>query len=229
MWEDFDVTDVIADIVENGADNYGFTLRQTSSNKGVRIRSSEYSTSTDGPKLTITYEGGDTQAPEVAVQSPSADDVLEQGASHDITWTASDNVGVVACAINFTDGTRAWELIDSLTSNPGTYDWTVPADVTSTTCKVQVKAYDAAGNVGIEESGEFTIEPAASIIPYGFNIIPADIYNVKIVNIQGRQIASFETKNLDINKVMKSLSSGVHIIHITTPNQKFSKQIRVVR
>jgi len=229
-WEDFDVTDVIKDIVEDGDDNYGFTLRHTSYNYGIRMRSSEYSTTADRPKLTITYEGGDTQAPEVLIESPSAGQVLTQGASANILWDASDNVGVVSCALYFTDGTRAYELIDSLNSNPGTYAWTVPIDVTSTTCKVKVNAYDAAGNMGFAESGEFTIEPPSSIKPNLFNIPFAEKYNVKITNIQGREVASFVTKDLNqINRMMSSLPSGVHIIRITTPDKIFNKQIRVVR
>jgi hypothetical protein len=128
VWEEFDVTEEIKDIIENGADNYGFTLRHTSYNYGVRMRSSDYTSDpTLTPKLEIEYD------------------------------------------------------------------------------------------------------PVVSVKPNKFKINPASIYNVKIVNIQGRQIASFETKNLDIDKVKKSLSSGVHIIHITTPNQKFSQKIRVVR
>ena len=233
VWEDFDVKSTIEGFLANTYSNYGFLIKfdSYSPSKTLDYISSENSNQDNRPKLVITYEI-DTEAPVVKVEAPSAGAVLKQGASANIIWNASDDVGVVACALHFSDGTRAWELIDSLNSNPGTYAWTVPSDVTSTTCKVKVNAYDAIGNMGFEESGEFTIEPPASIKYqlYGINVVPGEKLNVKITNIQGREVASFETKNLKhISKMLTSLSSGVHIIHITTPNQKFSKQIRVVR
>lgn len=130
VWEDYDVTSAVTDMVENGGNNYGFIFKFDSMTpkKGVSIWSSESSQEDKRPKLTITYE------------SPT------------------------------------------------------------------------------------------SIKPYGFTIAHAERYNVKITNIQGREIASFETRDIkQLNKMMTSLSSGVHIIHITTPNQKFSKQIRIVK
>ena len=55
-WEDFDITAAIKGIVENGEDNYGFILHHTTYDLGVKIRSSEYSTVDERPKLTITYD-----------------------------------------------------------------------------------------------------------------------------------------------------------------------------
>ena len=231
VWEDYDVTSAIKDMVESSGENCGFLFKFDSMTpkKGVSIYSSEASQTDKRPKLTITYEGGDTQAPEVTVSAPSTGQTLTQGAAFDITWTATDNVGVVCRAIYFDSGLRDWELVDSATGNTGTYEWTVPT-IESSDCKIKIFAYDAAGNVGSQESGTFTIEPLTSIKPYGFSITNADKYDVKITNIQGREIASFETRDIkQLNKMMTSLSSGVHIIHITTPKQKFTKQIRVVK
>ena len=231
VWEDYDITTAIKDMVESGGNNYGFIFKFDSMTpkKGVSIWSSESSQDDKRPKLTITYEGGDTQAPEVTISAPSAGQILAQGATFDITWTATDNVGVVCRAIYFDSGLRDWELVDSSAGNTGTYEWTVPT-IESSDCKIKIFAYDAAGNVGTNETGTFTIEPPSTIKPYGFTIVHADKYNVKIINIQGREIASFETRDIkQLNRMMTALSSGVHIIHITTPSQKFSKQIRVVK
>ena len=231
VWEDYDVTSAVKDMVESSGENCGFLFKFDSMTpkKGVSVYSSEASQTDKRPKLAITYEGGDTQAPEVTVTAPSAGQILTQGATFNITWTATDNVGVVCRAIYFDSGLRDWELVDSAAGSTGTYGWTVP-DIESADCKIMINAYDAAGNVGTQETGTFTIEPPAAIKPYGFMVVHADRYNVKITNIQGREIASFETRDIkQLNKMMTSLSSGVHIIHITTPNQKFSKQIRVVK
>ena len=200
VWEDYDVTSAVKDMIENSGNNYGFIFKFDSMTpkKGVSIWSSESSQEDKRPKLTITYEGGDTQAPEVTVSAPSTGQTLTQGLAFNITWTANDNVGVVCRAIYFDSGLRDWELVDSAAGNTGTYEWSVPT-IESSDCKIKIFAYDAAGNVGSQESGTFTIEPPSSIKPYGFTIVHADKYNVKITNIQGREIASFETRRCSVN------------------------------
>ena len=231
VWEDFDVTSLISDVVENSEANYGFLIKFTTNDYGVRFRSSDYTADeTLRPKFTSVYE--DNTAPKVTVLSPGTADVFNPDDDTEITWDATDTRDVVSRRISFSsDNGATWSVVDEAQGNTGTYDWTVPNEI-STTCLIKIEATDAGGNVGSDESGVFIIEPASSIKYklYGINIVTGEKLNVKITNIQGREIASFETKNLrHINKMMKLLSSGVHIIHITTPNQKFSKQIRVVR
>jgi len=59
VWEDYNVTTVIKDIIESGSENYGFMLKFTEENdyKGARIYSSDCAeeNKTLRPKLTITY------------------------------------------------------------------------------------------------------------------------------------------------------------------------------
>jgi hypothetical protein len=44
---------------------------------------------------------------------------------------------------------------------------------------------------------------------------------VTIINLQGREIASFETNNFNIDsRVRRSLSSGIHIVNIKTAGKK---------
>ena len=171
---------------------------------------------------------GDQQAPVVSVTSPSAGEELQQGATHSIEWTATDNVGVVSRAIYFTDDDGStWTLVDSTGSNTGTFDWTVPT-TTSALCMIKVFAYDAAGNVGANESAQFVIG-GTGIIPNVFTIKPAGTYKVTITNVQGRVISSFMTKNLDLKQIRESLPSGLHIVHIMTSRERISKKFLLVR
>lgn len=156
VWEDYDVTSAIKSIVENNTANNGFLLMKSSTSyKGVNIYSSEYATVANRPKLTIVYDtvANDTQAPAIKVNTPNGGEILKAGASYNITWTATDNVGVVSRAIYYTStntGT-AWTKIDSAATNTGAFAWTVP-NVSSKTCKVRILAYDAARNVASDMS-----------------------------------------------------------------------------
>jgi hypothetical protein len=81
------------------------------------------------------------------------------GSSHDILWSASDNLGVTKIVSLYysTDGGSSWIPIDENEFNDGLYAWIIP-DTPSTGCRVKVKAYDEAGNAGEDVSdGNFTI------------------------------------------------------------------------
>jgi hypothetical protein len=171
---------------------------------------------------------GDQLAPVVSVTAPGAGESLLQGISYDVKWTATDNVGVVSRAIYFSEDDGAtWTLVDSASGNTGTCDWTVPA-VSSSECKIKVFAYDAAGNVGSNESAQFAIG-AISIVPNVFTIKPAGVCKVTITNVQGRIISSFNTRNLNLAQIKQSLPSGVHIVHILTSKGKFTGKHLLVR
>lgn len=171
---------------------------------------------------------GDQQAPVVSVSAPGSGEELQQGAAYAIEWTATDNVGVVSRAIYFTedDGTT-WTLVDSAAGNTGTFDWTVPT-ATSALCMIKVFAYDAAGNVGNGESAQFAIG-GSGITPTLFTIKPAGLYRITITNVQGRIISSFRTENLDLKRIKESLPSGLHIVHIMTSKEKFSRKLLLAR
>jgi subtilisin family serine protease len=107
----------------------------------------------------------DTIPPEVTVTAPNGGEVLNAGTNYTITWNATDNIGVTQVSLYYSyDGGANYDLIDNLSGNPGSYDWTVP-NTPSTQCLVMVYAYDAANNEGSDVSdGFFTIEEAP--IPY---------------------------------------------------------------
>lgn len=56
VWEKFDVTNDIKQLVKNPSQNYGFMLVFPRNNYGAKMRSSEYTNTEYRPKLTVTYE-----------------------------------------------------------------------------------------------------------------------------------------------------------------------------
>lgn len=107
----------------------------------------------------------DTIPPEVTLTAPNGGEVLNAGTTYTITWNATDNVGVSAISLYYSyDGGANYDLIDNLSGNPGSYDWTVP-NTPSAQCLVMVYAYDGANNEASDVSdGYFTIEEAP--VPY---------------------------------------------------------------
>lgn len=163
------------------------------------------------------------------VTSPGSGDELEGGSTETVTWTATDNVGVVSRAIYFSsDNGSTWTEVDSAAGNTGSFQWDVP-NISADNCLIKIFAYDAAGNVGNDESGTFSIGPTG-IIPHGFTVTPTQTYKVTVRNIQGREIASFKASDMrQINEITKNLSFGVQIIHIVTPDKKTINTIRINR
>jgi len=91
---------------------------------------------------------------------------LASGTSSTIEWTTYSTARDVAKAklVYTLNGGRRWKKIENLSSNPGSYTWTVPdADNTFTECKVKVILKAAGGStVGIDESDDFfSISPAS--------------------------------------------------------------------
>jgi hypothetical protein len=97
----------------------------------------------------------DTQVPSVAVAAPNGAEQWIAGEHHDITWSATDNVGVTSVDIRLsTDGGLTYPtLIATGEANDGVYDWTA-AGGPSDSCMVKVVAHDAAGNLGEDVSDE---------------------------------------------------------------------------
>jgi hypothetical protein len=76
-----------------------------------------------------------------------------------------------------------------------------------------------------------TYEPPSSILPNQFgNDKITGACKVTINNIQGRRIASLSIQNVDqLNQIKAKLSSGVHIVNITTPDKKSIRKIWVIQ
>ncbi len=189
----------------------------------------------------------DTIPPEVEVTAPGAGVQFQPDEDVDIEWTATDNVNAVASVeILFSkDNGTYWESIVELTTNTGTYSWTVPSDL-SDECLIKVEATDGDGNVGSDESDAFSIVATGIIhtstasskwitfkntrdanmvfIPFTGN------FDVTVTNIHGKQIASFTTyDNGSYWYKIPKLSSGIHVLSIRTPNKTIIKKFRSIR
>jgi len=110
----------------------------------------------------------DTQAPSVTVNAPNGGESWAAGSSHDITWTATDNVGVASVTLEYsTNNGASWSPIASGEPNDGTYTWSV-AQAASAQMLVRVTAIDGSANQGSDVSNAtFTLldqtNPTASV------------------------------------------------------------------
>ncbi len=95
----------------------------------------------------------DVLPPLVTVTSPDGGEVLLTGTSADLTWSASDNVGVTAVDLLLSRQGAAgpFEPIATGLANTGTYSWPVAAPYTSTALLCAV-AHDAAGHMAADTS-----------------------------------------------------------------------------
>jgi M6 family metalloprotease-like protein len=108
----------------------------------------------------------DAVVPVAAVIGPNGGESLSAGVEDTIRWSSSDNLGVDSVSIYYsTDGGGSYPYVVATGEpNDGMYVWMVPA-TPSSTCKVRVIAYDAAGNQGADTSdGDFAIV-AEPVVP----------------------------------------------------------------
>ena len=105
---------------------------------------------TSSPTVTITLTPADTEHPAVALSSPNGGEVWDIGVACDITWSATDNVGVTSITIlsSGDGGTTYPDTIAAGEANDGAYSWLVDADPTPS-ARIKVIAYDDGGNEGI--------------------------------------------------------------------------------
>jgi hypothetical protein len=73
----------------------------------------------------------------ILVTSPNGGEGWLSGSTHPVTWDSIGTVGNVTISYSADDG-DSWTTITSSTANDGYYSWTLPADLTSNQCRVQV-------------------------------------------------------------------------------------------
>jgi hypothetical protein len=117
--------------------------------------------------VTVTLDTSDTVAPTVTVTSPNGDEVWEIGSSHDITWTATDDIGVASVSIILSaDGGSTYaDMLATGEANDGVYSWLVGTDAVPT-ARIRVIAYDGSGKSGEDASdSDFEIRYVPAGIP----------------------------------------------------------------
>lgn len=107
----------------------------------------------------------DRTAPVAAVTFPGAKAKLRGGDKYTVTWTATDAyLRNTPIAIRWSrDGSGTFETVAENLPNSGSFEWTVPRDMTQTGV-LKVEALDKAGNLGSAESTAIIVD---SIKPKG--------------------------------------------------------------
>ncbi len=87
----------------------------------------------------------DVTPPTVQLTSPVGGETWGPSSAHDVTWTASDNLGVDSVSIEYSaaGAPGPWTLVARGLANTGTFAWTLPS-ATTESALVRVIAYDAA-------------------------------------------------------------------------------------
>ncbi|MCK4653480.1 MAG: T9SS type A sorting domain-containing protein, partial [Candidatus Cloacimonetes bacterium] len=100
----------------------------------------------------------DTIPPYVTVDIPNGGEVWTVGHSHQIQWTADDDIAIYSDSVFYSiDNGINWIFIEAHIGNPQTCTWTIP-DTPSDQCLVKVKVFDLGGNCAEDISdGNFTI------------------------------------------------------------------------
>jgi len=97
----------------------------------------------------------------VRVTSPNGGEVWRPGTFHNITWTTVGSVPQVTLQYS-TNGGTSWKAIVASFPNGGSYNWTVPNDI-SRTCLVRVS--DAADSVPSDVSDSlFAIDNMTAVL-----------------------------------------------------------------
>lgn len=167
IWEDFDVTSVISDVITNNRDHFGFYIQLSTFSYGVYMRSSEYAETLYRPKLTLECE-----FPNPTIIVNNGGEEWEQNTTQTILWT--DNIsGNVKIEIT-ENGTVAATIANSVPSN-GSYDWQIPEDFTPGTNYI-IKVTSVDDPSVFDESDEPVTIIAELIIslPYTQNFDPWD-------------------------------------------------------
>jgi beta-lactamase superfamily II metal-dependent hydrolase len=119
--------------------------------------------------LTNSGQAVDSTPPVVSLTAPNGGEVLAAGGTANVTWQATDNVGVSSVDLAYSlDSGTTWSPIAAGQSNTGTFGWSVPNSPTAA-CRVRVTARDAAGNsASAASAGNVTIAdetpPSAQVV-----------------------------------------------------------------
>ncbi|MFC1800350.1 T9SS type A sorting domain-containing protein, partial [Candidatus Eisenbacteria bacterium] len=177
MWNATDnigVTSVDILLSSDGGATYPHTIATGESNDGIFSWLVDVAPTTQARVRVIAYDAAanvgadesdadftiyDAEPPVVTVDQPDGGEYYAVDSFFDILWTATDNIGVTSIDILLSsDGGATYpHTIATGEANDGIFSWLV--DVAPTTqARIRVIAYDAAGNVGADESnGDFTL------------------------------------------------------------------------
>jgi hypothetical protein len=162
------VTSIDILLSSDGGGTYPHTIATGEANDGVFLWLVDVATTTQARVKVIAYDAAmnsgedesdgdfeiyDGTPPLVTVVQPNGGESLAIDSFFDITWNATDNIGVTS--VDFllsTDGGATYpDTISTGEANDGIFNWLV--DVAPTTqARIMVQAHDAAANTGSDQS-----------------------------------------------------------------------------
>jgi hypothetical protein len=107
----------------------------------------------------------DTEQPAVSLTYPVGGEELTAGEEYTVTWSATDNVGVVSVDVlrSWDGGATYPDTVAAGEADDGAFEWTVPEGA-STTSRVRVIARDAAGLSWYDDSdADFTVSSDTNV------------------------------------------------------------------
>lgn len=93
----------------------------------------------------------DTQDPSVTVITPNGGEKWKIDCEYEITWSATDDVGVTSCNISYSINNGVSYIEIGTCENDLTYPWTIP-ETASTVCLIKIAAGDESGKWGWDAS-----------------------------------------------------------------------------
>ncbi|MDD4909798.1 MAG: hypothetical protein PHR44_03865 [Candidatus Omnitrophica bacterium] len=99
----------------------------------------------------VPYSSIDLIDPLVSLSRPLTGEAIESGSTYTIRWHSSDNVGISFQEIRLsTDGAVTYPIViaSGLSADTQSYNWAVPADLSTTRARIKIVVQDAATNMG---------------------------------------------------------------------------------
>jgi hypothetical protein len=206
-----------------------------------------------GTPLTVN----DTAAPVVTVTAPNGGESFVIGSGANITWNATDNVGVtlVDLLLSRTGSAGPFDPIATGVGNSGSYAWTVDGPPT-TSGMVRVVAHDGAGLAGQDVSDTtFAItgttgvsaalpkavdlaaispNPVTSSAIISYALPRAMRVSLAVVDLQGRVVAWLARGEMPAGMHEMSWSrgrvaAGLYFVRMEAGGRTFSRRMAVVK
>ena len=136
----------------------------------------------------------DVTAPTVQVQSPNGGEWLLTGSTVDITWSATDDIGVqsVDISLSRSGSLGPWESLVSDAPNSGSYSWLVSGPNAIDTAYVMVLARDAAGNSASSSShAAFTVSATPAAVPPAQAVTAFALSPLSPNPVRGRSVVTY--------------------------------------
>ncbi|MCR6639638.1 MAG: GPI anchored serine-threonine rich family protein [Sporocytophaga sp.] len=144
--------------IASGINNYtynSYTWKVPSTASGQnKIRVQDYSNSSLNDISEQAFSISNNVAA-ITLTSPNGGEVLKGNTQKNITWTNTGTISTVRISYSVNNGT-SWNTITNSVPNNGSYNWTVPNNISSTQAMIQVS--DNGGCATDQSNATFSIE-----------------------------------------------------------------------